>query len=46
VAVLSGIGEGDVVVSGGQLKLRNGSVVVVNNSVQPTNDPNPTPPNE
>jgi membrane fusion protein (multidrug efflux system) len=46
VAVLSGIGTGDVVVSGGQLKLRNGSVVVVNNSVQPTNDSNPTPPNE
>lgn len=46
VAVLTGIKEGDVVVSAGQIKLRNGSVVVVNNAVQPTDNPNPTPPNE
>jgi membrane fusion protein, multidrug efflux system len=46
VAILSGVNEGDVVVSAGQIKLRNGSAVVVNNSVQPTSDPNPTPPNE
>jgi membrane fusion protein (multidrug efflux system) len=46
VAILSGINEGDVVVSAGQIKLRNGSAVVVNNSVQPTSDANPTPPNE
>jgi membrane fusion protein (multidrug efflux system) len=46
VAVLSGIHEGDVVVSAGQIKLRSGSTVVVNNTVQPTNDVNPTPPNE
>jgi membrane fusion protein (multidrug efflux system) len=46
VAVLSGINEGDVVVSAGQIKLRNGSAVVVNNSVQPTDDIHPTPPNE
>jgi membrane fusion protein (multidrug efflux system) len=37
---------GDVVVSAGQMKLRNGTAVVINNSVQPTDDPNPTPPNE
>jgi membrane fusion protein (multidrug efflux system) len=46
VAVESGIGVGDVVVTAGQIKLHNGSVVVVNNSVTPTNDPAPTPPNE
>jgi membrane fusion protein (multidrug efflux system) len=46
VAILSGINEGDVVVSAGQIKLRNGASVVVNNSVQPTDDIHPTPPNE
>jgi membrane fusion protein, multidrug efflux system len=46
VAVLSGVQAGDVVVSAGQLKLRNGASVVVNNSVQPTDQANPTPPNE
>ncbi len=46
VAIDSGINEGDVVVSAGQIKLRNGSPVVVNNTVQPTDDIHPTPPNE
>jgi membrane fusion protein, multidrug efflux system len=46
VAVLSGVQAGDVVVSAGQLKLRNGASVVINNSVQPTDQANPTPPNE
>jgi membrane fusion protein, multidrug efflux system len=46
VAVLSGIAPGDVVVSAGQMKLRNGTAVVVNNAVQPTDDPLPIPPNE
>lgn len=46
VAVLSGLAPGDEVVSAGQMKLRNGTVVVVDNAVQPANDPNPTPPNE
>jgi membrane fusion protein, multidrug efflux system len=46
VAVLSGISAGDVVVTAGQMKLRNGSPVVVNNSVTPPNDPSPSPPNE
>jgi membrane fusion protein (multidrug efflux system) len=46
VAILSGVNEGDVVVSAGQIKLRNGAAVVVNNSVQPTDDIHPTPPNE
>ena len=46
VAVESGVKEGEVVVSAGQMKLRNGSSVVVNNSVQPTDEANPMPPNE
>jgi len=46
VAVESGVNEGEVVVSAGQMKLRNGSAVVINNSVQPTDEANPMPPNE
>src|SRR6185437_12710294 len=43
VAVLTGIKEGDTVVSTGQVKLHNGSPIIVNNTVQPANDPNPKP---
>lgn len=43
VAILKGVNEGDVVVTSGQIKLRNGSPLVVNNSVTPANDPNPAP---
>jgi membrane fusion protein (multidrug efflux system) len=46
VAVLSGLAAGEVVVTGGQMKLRNGAAVVVNNSITPANDVKPTPPNE
>jgi membrane fusion protein (multidrug efflux system) len=46
VAVLSGIAAGDEVVTAGQMKLRNGSSVVINNKILPTSDSNPTPPNE
>jgi membrane fusion protein (multidrug efflux system) len=46
VAVLKGLSAGDEVVTAGQLKLRNGVSVVVNNDVQVSNSPNPTPPNE
>jgi membrane fusion protein (multidrug efflux system) len=46
VAVLKGLSEGDEVVTAGQLKLRNGVSVVVNNDVQVSNDANPNPPNE
>jgi membrane fusion protein (multidrug efflux system) len=41
VAVLSGIKDGDVVVTAGQVKLRNGVPVTINNAVQPPNSPNP-----
>jgi membrane fusion protein (multidrug efflux system) len=43
VAILSGIKEGDQVVTAGQIKLRNGMPVKINNDVQPSNDPNPKP---
>jgi membrane fusion protein (multidrug efflux system) len=43
VAVLKGIDEGQVVVSGGQMKLRNGIPIAVNNAVQPANDSHPQP---
>ncbi|PKN52022.1 MAG: efflux transporter periplasmic adaptor subunit [Deltaproteobacteria bacterium HGW-Deltaproteobacteria-13] len=43
IAILNGIREGDRVVTSGQLKLRNGATVVINNSVQPGNDPAPKP---
>jgi len=43
VAVLSGLKEGDTVVTSGQIKLRSGSVVLVNNDIKPSNDPAPRP---
>ncbi len=43
VAVLSGVKEGETIITSGQVKLRNGTYVVVDNSVTPTNDPAPTP---
>ncbi len=46
VAVTDGLKAGDEVVTAGQLKLRNGALVAVNNSITPANDPNPNPPNE
>lgn len=43
VAVLSGVKPGEEVVSSGVFKLRSGAAVVVNNKVQPSNDPAPKP---
>jgi membrane fusion protein (multidrug efflux system) len=43
VAILEGVKEGETVVTSGQLKLRNGAPVAVNNAVQPSNDAAPTP---
>ena len=43
VAVIKGIEEGDRVVTAGQLKLKNGSPVVVNNQIQPANEKAPEP---
>jgi membrane fusion protein, multidrug efflux system len=41
VAVLDGVNPGQTVVTSGQIKLRNGVPVVINNEVQPTNEPRP-----
>lgn len=46
VAVLKGVKEGDMVVTSGQVKLRNGATALVNNTVQPANNPNPVPVDE
>jgi membrane fusion protein, multidrug efflux system len=46
VAVLSGVKEGDTVVTAGQVKLHNGSPVVINNEIQPSNEANPQPKDE
>ena len=43
VAITSGLQEGQMVVTSGQIKLKNGSRIVVDNSVEPANSPNPTP---
>jgi membrane fusion protein (multidrug efflux system) len=45
-AVQTGIKEGDQVVTSGQLKLKNGTPLVVDNSVVPKDDPHPTPQEE
>lgn len=42
IAILNGISKGDTVVTSGQLKLKNGSRIAINNTVQPANDPAPT----
>ncbi|MFM2322377.1 MAG: hypothetical protein RLZZ225_530 [Pseudomonadota bacterium] len=41
IAILAGLKEGDMVVTSGQLKLKNGSLVLINNTVIPTNNPMP-----
>lgn len=43
VAVLTGLTEGQRVVTSGQIKLKNGSPVVISNVVEPRNNPQPTP---
>lgn len=43
VAIVKGVKDGDTVVTAGQVKLRNGTPVLINNTVQPANDPNPKP---
>ena len=41
VAIVSGLDEGAEVVTSGQLKLKNGTPLVVNNDVQPPANPAP-----
>ena len=43
VSILKGIGAGDMVVTAGQLKLHNGSVVKIDNAVRPADNPAPVP---
>src|SRR5437660_5794414 len=43
VSVLKGVKEGDTIVTGGQMKLRNGVPLAINNKVLPKDDPNPRP---
>ncbi len=43
IAVLTGVKEGDRVVTSGQMKLRNGASVVINNAIQPSNEAAPNP---
>lgn len=43
IAVLDGVKEGETVVTAGQTKLRNGSPVAIDNSIQPLADANPAP---
>jgi membrane fusion protein, multidrug efflux system len=42
IAILTGLKAGDMVVTSGQLKLKNGSMVAINNSVAPSNNPAPS----
>lgn len=45
VVVVSGLKAGEEIVTSGAFKLRPGAAVVVNNSVQPSNNPAPSPEN-
>lgn len=46
ITILTGVKAGDTVVTSGQLKLKNGSRININNEVQPSDNPNPSVPNE
>jgi len=43
VAILKGLSEGTTVITSGQLKLKNGTPLRIDNSVQPLNDQSPAP---
>lgn len=43
VAILKGVSEGTQVVTSGQLKLKNGTSLVIDNRVLPADNPNPMP---
>lgn len=43
VEILTGLKPGETVVTAGQIKLRSGTPVVVNNSIRPTDNPAPQP---
>lgn len=43
ISILKGLDEGTTVVTSGQLKLKNGTPLIINNKVQPSNSPDPRP---
>lgn len=43
VSILEGIEEGATIVTSGQLKLKNGTPLIINNKVLPANSPDPKP---
>jgi membrane fusion protein (multidrug efflux system) len=43
VAILKGIEPGVTVVTSGTVKLKNGTPLIIDNSIQPANSPNPAP---
>lgn len=45
IAVLSGVKDGDTVVTAGQIKLRNGVPLIIDNKIAPTFDAHPQPSN-
>ncbi|HYK25904.1 MAG TPA: efflux RND transporter periplasmic adaptor subunit [Steroidobacteraceae bacterium] len=46
VAVIRGVDAGDLVVTSGQMKLKNGTPIIIDNSVVPANDAHPSPQEE
>jgi membrane fusion protein (multidrug efflux system) len=46
VAILTGVQDGDTAVTSGQLKLKNGSAVIINSKVLPSNEEKPQPEDE
>lgn len=43
VSIVKGLNAGDLIVTSGQIKLRNGSPVIIDNSIQPSNNAAPEP---
>ena len=43
VAVLKGVADGDMIVTAGQIKLHNGSIIMIDNKITPTADAAPVP---
>jgi membrane fusion protein, multidrug efflux system len=44
VAILKGVNAGDMIVTAGQIKLHNGSPILIDNSIAPTADAAPAVP--